>query len=63
MKDKLSNERVRMLTEEEAHRLMGFTDEYSIVVSRNQAYKQAGNSIVVDVLMAIVTELRNKNLL
>lgn len=57
------NGRVRMLTEEEAHRLMGFTDEYNIVVSRNQAYKQAGNSIVVDVLMAIVTELRNKNLL
>jgi DNA (cytosine-5)-methyltransferase 1 len=41
---------VRMLTEREAHRLMGFTDDYKIVVSRAQAYKQAGNSIVVDVL-------------
>jgi DNA (cytosine-5)-methyltransferase 1 len=45
---------VRMLTEREAHRLMGFTDDWQIVVSRAQAYKQAGNSIVVDVLMEIL---------
>lgn len=50
---------VRMLTEREAHRLMGFTDDYKIVVSRAQAYKQAGNSIVVDVLMAIVKKIVN----
>ena len=48
---------VRMLTEREAHRLMGFTDDYKIVVSRGQAYKQAGNSIVVDVLMEILKNL------
>lgn len=48
---------VRMLTEREAHRLMGFTDDYDIVVSRAQAYKQAGNSIVVDVMMALLTEI------
>ena len=48
---------VRMLTEREAHRLMGFTDDYKIVVSRAQAYKQAGNSIVVDVLMAILNNI------
>jgi DNA (cytosine-5)-methyltransferase 1 len=48
---------VRMLTEREAHRLMGFTDEYKIVVSRAQAYKQAGNSIVVDVLMEILKNI------
>ena len=50
---------VRMLTEREAHRLMGFTDDYEIVVSRSQAYKQAGNSIVVDVLMAILDTIFN----
>ena len=49
--------KVRMLTEREAHRLMGYTDDYKIVVSRTQAYKQAGNSIVVDVMMAIVKEM------
>ncbi|MXR57777.1 DNA cytosine methyltransferase [Mesomycoplasma hyorhinis] len=48
---------VRMLTEREAHRLMGFTDDYKIVVSRSQAYKQAGNSIVVDVLMVIIKSI------
>lgn len=50
---------VRMLTEREAHRLMGFTDDYNIVVSRAQAYKQAGNSIVVDVLIEILKNIIN----
>lgn len=50
---------VRMLTEREAHRLMGFTDDYKIVVSRAQAYKQAGNSIVVDVLIAVMNTILN----
>ena len=48
---------VRMLTEREAHRLMGYTDDYKIVVSRAQAYKQAGSSIVVDVMMAILKSI------
>ena len=48
---------VRMLTEREAHRLMGFTDDYQIVVSRAQAYKQAGNSIVVDVLIEVLKNI------
>ena len=51
------NGNIRMLTDREAHRLMGFTDDYKIVVSTAQAYKQAGNSIVVDVLMEIIKEL------
>jgi DNA (cytosine-5)-methyltransferase 1 len=49
--------KVRSLTIREAHRLMGFPDEYKIVVSKAQAYKQAGNSIVVDVLMEIMKEI------
>lgn len=55
----LSNDygKVRMLTEREAHRLMGFTDEYEIVVSRSQAYKQAGNSIVVDVMIYLLISI------
>lgn len=36
---------------------MGFTDDYRIVVSRAQGYKQAGNSIVVDVLMELLKEI------
>ena len=52
-----TNGKVRALTVREAHRLMGFPDSYKIVVSKAQAYKQAGNSIVVDVLMNIVKEI------
>lgn len=48
---------VRRLTPRECLRLMGFTDDFKIVVSDGQAYKQAGNSIVVDVLMAIFDEI------
>ena len=36
---------------------MGFPDDYKIVVSRAQAYKQAGNSIVVDVMLAVIKEI------
>lgn len=54
-----TNGRVRSLTEREAHRLMGFPDDYKIVVSKSQAYKQAGNSIVVDVLMFLLREIIN----
>ena len=35
-------------------RLMGFPDTYNIVVSNVWAYRQAGNSIVVNVLVAIL---------
>lgn len=53
--------RVRKLTPKECWRLMGFTDEDFLnaekVCSNSQLYKQAGNSIVVNVLMAIFKEL------
>ncbi|MDD2377167.1 MAG: DNA (cytosine-5-)-methyltransferase [Clostridia bacterium] len=55
------NGKIRMLTEREAHRLMGFPDDYQIVVSRAQAYKQAGNSIVVDVMLNILLEIEKTN--
>lgn len=46
--------RIRKLTPRECLRLMGFCDSFKIVVSDTQIYKQAGNSIVVDVLVAIM---------
>ena len=53
--------RIRKLTPKECWRLMGFDDEdfekASQVNSNTQLYKQAGNSIVVNVLMAIFKEL------
>ena len=57
------HEKIRMLTEREALRLMGYTDDFRIVTSIPQAYKQAGNSIVVDVMMKIVNMMFNQNVL
>lgn len=48
---------IRQLTHRECMRLMGFPDSYKIVVPNVWAYRQAGNSIVVNVLEAIVNEL------
>lgn len=49
--------RIRKLTPRECHRLMGFKDTYKIVVSDTSAYQQAGNSIVVDVLIALLKQM------
>ena len=49
--------RIRKLTPRECHRLMGFKDSYKIVVSDTAAYQQAGNSIVVDVLIALLKQM------
>jgi DNA (cytosine-5)-methyltransferase 1 len=52
-----TNGKLRALTMREVHRLMGYPDSYKIVVSKAQAYKQAGNSIVVDVIMNILKQI------
>lgn len=57
-----SSIRIRKLTPKECFRLMGFSDQdfdaaKSVGISNSQLYKQAGNSIVVDVLYYIYVEL------
>ncbi len=49
--------RIRKLTPRECMRLMGFKDTYKIVVSDTSAYQQAGNSIVVDCLIALLKQM------
>jgi len=49
--------KIRKLTPKECLRLMGFQDGFKQVVSDTQAYRQAGNSIVVDVLVAILKQM------
>jgi len=49
--------RIRKLTPRECLRLMGFKDSFKIVVSDTAAYQEAGNSIVVDVLIAILKQI------
>jgi len=48
-----SGKRPRRLTPRECARLMGFPDDFEIVVSDTQAYKQFGNSVVVPVIEAV----------
>ena len=49
--------RIRKLTPRECLRLMGFRDNFKIVASDTQMYRQAGNSIVVDVLIALLKQI------
>ena len=57
--------RIRNLTPKECFRLMGFDDESfhraEAVNSNSQLYKQAGNSIVVDVLEELFRMMLDKN--
>lgn len=49
--------KIRKLTPRECLRIMGFKDSFKIEVSDTQAYRQAGNSIVVDVLIALLKQM------
>jgi DNA (cytosine-5)-methyltransferase 1 len=53
-----STHQIRRLTPREAFRLMDFPDSFTWLVSDSQAYKQAGNSICVGVLAAIISKLK-----
>jgi DNA (cytosine-5)-methyltransferase 1 len=53
----LTNDQIRRLTPRECFRLMDFPDTFTWPVSDSQAYKQAGNSIVVRVLEKIIKNL------
>jgi DNA (cytosine-5)-methyltransferase 1 len=48
---------IRRLTPRECFRLMDFPDTFTWPVSNSQAYKQAGNSIVVAVLASVISKL------
>lgn len=62
----VENLRIRKLTPKECFRLMGFNDEEyeraAQVTSKAQLYKQAGNSIVVNVLQIIFRNLLKKGM-
>lgn len=52
-----TTQRIRRLTPTEAFRLMDFNENFKWNVSDSQAYRQAGNSIVVNVLALIISKL------
>jgi len=51
--------KLRKLTPRECLRLMGFSDNFKIVVSDTRMYQQAGNSIVVNILIEIIKNINN----
>ncbi|MFH1683618.1 MAG: DNA (cytosine-5-)-methyltransferase [Candidatus Margulisiibacteriota bacterium] len=51
------NKSPRRLTPRECARLMGFPDDFKIVVSDTRAYKQFGNAVVVPVVESIAREM------
>jgi len=59
-----TQQRIRRLTPKECFRLMSFNEDFiertinSKKISDSQLYKQAGNSIVVDVLVEIIKKLK-----
>jgi DNA (cytosine-5)-methyltransferase 1 len=53
----LINGKTRKLHPRECARIMGYPDSYKMSSSPNQAYKQFGNSVVIDVLQLIGIEI------
>ena len=53
----LVNGRPRKLHPRECARIMGYPDSFKMSKNKNQAYKQFGNSVVVDVLQYIAIEI------
>jgi DNA (cytosine-5)-methyltransferase 1 len=53
-----NHQRIRRLTPKECFRLMDFNEDFKWDVSDSQAYKQAGNSIVVNCLVEIISKLK-----
>ncbi|MEI0487106.1 DNA cytosine methyltransferase [Brachyspira intermedia] len=53
----LINGKYRKLMPRECARIMGYPDSFKIIDNRNQAYKQFGNSVVVDVLQYIAIKI------
>jgi DNA (cytosine-5)-methyltransferase 1 len=58
----IKRRKIRRLTPLECLRLQGFPDSFERVVSDSQLYKQAGNSMTVNLMAAIIKEvLENEN--
>ncbi len=53
----LINGKTRRLHPRECARIMGFPDSFKLNPNNNQAYKQLGNSVVIDVLQFITKQI------
>ena len=50
---------IRMYSELELKRLMGFPDDFIVPVSRTQMYRQFGNSVAVPMIKAVADAMKN----
>lgn len=50
--------KTRKLHPRECARIMGFPDNFKLHPNKNQAYKQLGNSVVIDVLQLIIKKIK-----
>lgn len=55
-----NNNNPRRLTPRECARLQGFPEDFKIVVSDTQAYKQFGNSVVIPLMSAVASLVMDK---
>ena len=53
----LINNKTRRLAPRECARIMGYPESYQLCKNKNQAYKQLGNSVVIEVLQYILIEI------
>lgn len=60
IKGRVNREGIRKMTPREWARLQGFPDEYQIVVSDAQAYKQFGNSVAVPAIQKTASKVIQK---
>ncbi|MGH1385079.1 DNA cytosine methyltransferase [Kordia sp.] len=60
IKGEVNKEGIRKMTPREWARLQGFPDDYKIVVSDAQAYKQFGNSVAVPAIQATAKKIIEK---
>jgi len=49
---------IRLLSELECKRLMGFDDDFKVPVSRTQMYRQFGNSVAIPMVKAVADEMK-----
>ena len=60
MTGEVNREGIRKMTPREWARLQGFPDDFKIVVSDAQAYKQFGNSVAVPAIQATALKIIEK---
>lgn len=51
---------VRKLTIQECYRIMGFPDNFKLIYSRGELYKQIGNSVAIPMIKAVAEQLKSQ---